>query len=438
MKKLLYLWDELKASFWFIPILMLLAAVASSVMFIHIDNRFDYKPDGFLKFFFSGSVDSARSILSIIAGAMIGVAGTIFSITLVVLTLASSQFGSRLVRNFMYDRLNQVVLGTYVSSFIYCLIILNSIKGTGNITFNPVISVFAALITAIAGIVLLIVFIHHVSVSIQSEKVISDISDSMSRSIEKLFPGDIGEEEDRDHPDIETLRESALSSLEIKCRKGGYLQSVDGEGLLEIAEKNDCIIIIYYRPGDYLVKGMKIGEVLCFKECNEDILIHVNDDFITGKVRTAFQDAEFSIHQMVEVASRALSPGINDPYTAIACIDNLTSVMCYLARASFPSPNRYDKEGRLRLVADNNTFAGMLNASFNSIRQYGEGNPSVMIRLIESFHTIMSFAVRNQYREEIKKHAGMVIRAAERSFRESGDLDDIRKRFELFTEELSP
>jgi uncharacterized membrane protein len=366
---------------------------------------------------------------------MIGVAGTIFSITLVVLTLASSQFGSRLVRNFMYDRLNQLVLGTYVSSFIYCLIILNAIKGNGTITFVPVISVFAALVTAIAGIILLIVFIHHVSVSIQSDKVISDISDSMSKNIQKLFPENIGEEDEGDHPDIETLRKRAVSRIEIKCLRGGYLQSVDGEGLMSIAEYNDCTIVIHYRPGDFMVKGMIIGEVLCYKECSEDILIPINDDFIIGQVRTPLQDAEFSIHQMVEVASRALSPGVNDPYTAIACIDNLTSVMCYLARASFPSPYRYDKEENLRLVADNHTFAGMLNASFNSIRQYGEGTPSVMIRLLESFQIIKYFAGREHYRDEIKRHAGMVIKAAERSFKESGDLDDIRNRFDLFSEE---
>jgi uncharacterized membrane protein len=98
----------------------------------------------------------------------------------------------------------------------------------------------------------------------------------------------------------------------------------------------------------------------------------IQDDFIIGKVRTPLQDAEFSIHQMVEVAARALSPGVNDPYTAIACIDNLTSVMCYLAGVEFPSPYRYDMQDKLRVIADNHTFSGMLNAAFNQIRQYGE------------------------------------------------------------------
>ncbi|MFO7573776.1 MAG: DUF2254 family protein, partial [Bacteroidales bacterium] len=123
MKRLQYLWEELNASFWFVPILMLLITISSAIGFIYLDSQIQYSPQGILKYILPASVDSASSILVIIAGAMIGVAGTVFSITLVVLTLASSQLGSRLVRNFMYDKLNQIVLGTYVSSFVYCLII---------------------------------------------------------------------------------------------------------------------------------------------------------------------------------------------------------------------------------------------------------------------------------------------------------------------------
>ncbi len=146
MKKLQYLWEELNTSFWFVPILMLLISIGSAIGFIYFDSQIRFSPEGILKYLLPASVDSARSILSIIAGAMIGVAGTVFSITLVVLTLASSQLGSRLVRNFMYDKLNQVVLGTYVSSFVYCLIILSSLKENESFHFVPAISVLAALV----------------------------------------------------------------------------------------------------------------------------------------------------------------------------------------------------------------------------------------------------------------------------------------------------
>lgn len=436
MKKLQYFWDELNASFWFIPMLMLLITMGSAVGFIYLDSQIEYSPEGVLKYLLPASVDSARSILTIIAGAMMGIAGTVFSITLVVLTLASSQLGSRLVRNFMYDRLNQVVLGTYVSSFLYCLIILSSLKENESFHFIPAFSVLAALASAVAGIILLIVFIHHVSISIQSDKVISDISEAMFKSIKKLFPDEIGhEEEEKPAPDMDTLKQKYAFKQDVRCKRSGYLQSVDGNGLLSIAQENDCIIILHHRPGDFLVQEMIVCEILSNKELDKNLYEKIHDDFIMGKVRTPLQDAEFSIHQMVEVASRALSPGVNDPYTAIACIDNLTSVMCYLAGVQYPSPYRFDLEDKLRVIADNQSFAGMLNASFNQIRQYAEGSPSVMIRLLEAMISINSFAQTSNQKKLVFQHANMIMKAAERTFHETRDLDDVKERFTLLAKD---
>ncbi len=433
MEKLKYVWEELNASFWFVPILMILIAMGSAIGFLYLDSQIQYSPQGVLRYLLPAGVDSARSILTIIAGAMIGVAGTVFSITLVVLTLASSQLGSRLVRNFMYDKLNQVVLGTYVSSFVYCLIILSSLKENESFHFVPAISVLVALASAIAGIILLVIFIHHVSMSIQSDKVISDISDAMSKSIRKLFPDEIGHEEEKSTPDIPTLKQKYAFKQEVRCKKSGYLQSVDGDGLLRLAQENDCIIILHHRPGDYLVQDVVVCEILCNEKCDNDIYEKIHDDLIIGKVRTPLQDAEFSIHQMVEVASRALSPGVNDPYTAIACIDNLTSVMCYLTGVQYPSPYRFDSEDRLRVIADNHTFAGMLNAAFNQIRQYAEGSPSVMIRLLEAMITIHKFSRNSNQKKQVIQHAKMVMKAAERTFYENRDLEDMKERFAQLT-----
>ncbi|MFO7368982.1 MAG: DUF2254 domain-containing protein [Bacteroidales bacterium] len=434
MKKQQYLWEELNASFWFVPILMLLITSGSAISFIYLDSQIQYAPEGTLKYILPASVDSARSILGIIAGAMIGIAGTVFSMTLVVLTLASSQLGSRLVRNFMYDKLNQVVLGTYVSSFVYCLIILSSLKKNESFQFIPATSVLVALALAIAGITLLIVFIHHVSMSIQSDKVISDIFEAMSKSIRKLFPEGIGHEVEKKVPDIDSLQQKYASKLEVRCKRSGYLQSVDGHGLMSVAEENDCVIILHHRPGDFLVQDMVLCEALCKEECVKEVHERIQDDFIIGKVRTPMHDAEFSIHQMVEIAARALSPCVNDPYIAIACINNLTSVMCYLAGVKFPSPYRYDMKDKLRVIAGNYTFSGMLNTAFNQIRQYGAGSPSVMIRLMEAMTTISKFSKNKNQQKLILQHAKMIMNAAEKTFSEKRDIEDMKKRFKTLKE----
>jgi len=356
MKKLMFFWSKLKATFWFIPVFIILIAACLAMVLIFLDTRLNFSTDGIGRYLFIGSVDSARSILSTISGAMIGVAGTVFSITLVALTLASSQFGSRLIRNFMYDHLNQIVLGTYISTFIYCLIILHAIKEKGTFEFIPSLSVMVALVAAVANIILLIVFIHHIAISIQADKVIADISESLSRNLETLFPEKIGDETDEEK---------------------------------------------------------------------------IQNQFIVGKFRTPQQDAEHAIHQMVEIAARALSPGVNDPYTAATCLDNLTSTMSYLSEVKFPSRYRFDEEGKLRIIADRTTFEGMLDAAFNQIRQFAEGSPAVVIRLMESLITINKFARRQNHKNAIKKHAGMVLNMAKKTFPESNDLKDLQERSKL-------
>jgi uncharacterized membrane protein len=428
MTRFRYIWEELNASFWFIPTLILLFAILASSSLIYIDHLIDYSPSGFLDYLFSGSVDSARRILTVIAGAMIGVAGTVFSITLVVLTLASSQLGARMLRNFMYDKLNQFVLGTYVSTFVYCLLVLNSIRQEDNDYFVPVISVFVSIILAIAGIMLLIVFIHHISVSIHANKVISDISDSLLNNIGKLFPDELGYGNTRPVPDVGSIKKKSHRA-NIKCVRSGYLQSVDSDNLMGLAGKENLIIFLNFKPGGYVIKDQVISEVFSDGEISEGIPEKINKAFIIGKIRTPIQDAEFSIQQMVEIACRALSPGINDPFTAISCIDSLTAVICRMTSVSFPSPYRYDDNHKLRIIANSPTFGEMLDAAFNQIRNYAGGSPAVIIRLMESIVTINKFVTVDEQKKELRIHAEITMNSAERTFGEQRDLNALKDRF---------
>ncbi len=187
MGKLKFIWQELTGSFWFIPMLIILFSIGLASVLIFVDRAVDIRSIGYLNSILTESADSARSVLSTISGAMIGVAGTVFSITLVALTLASSQFGSRLLKNFMHERLNQVVLGTYVSTYVYCLIVLNVVKDNDAQVFIPTLSILVAIMAAIGNIVLLVIFIHSIASSIQADKVISDISISLRQNIERIF-----------------------------------------------------------------------------------------------------------------------------------------------------------------------------------------------------------------------------------------------------------
>jgi uncharacterized membrane protein len=435
MKKLIFIWEELKTSFWFIPILLILTAIGIAVGTIYVDNEFDFDPTGRIVYLFTGSADSARSVLSVISGAMIGVAGTVFSITLVALTLASSQFGPRLLRNFMHERINQVVLGTYISTYVYCLMVLNVIKDNDEIEFIPIFSVFLAILAAVANIILLIVFIHHISVSIQADKVISEISAALSKNINQLFSEERGEDNTpRKDPDLIKLKKSYKYHQSITSPKSGYLQYIDIEIIMNVAKENMGLAILQFQPGDHVVEGIVLIENYAEEPLRKEDLQKLQKAFMIGKVRTPQQDAEYSIHQMVEVASRALSPGVNDPFTAIACIDNLTATMCQLTKVKFPSAYLYDEHGKLREVLKTLTFEVMLNASFNQIRQFAKGSPSVVIRLMEAMITINKLAKTGKQKKAIQKHAKMILRMAEDSFEEKNDLDDLKKRSVLIVE----
>ena len=414
MKKLLFQWNKIKATFWFIPVVTILVAVLLSIVLVKIDGFVDISQDSFGRFFLVNSTDSARSILTTISGAMIGVAGTVFSVTLVALTLASSQFGPRLIKNFMYVRLNQVVLGSYVSTYLYCLLVLNALKDSEGYTFIPSISILAAIIGAIFNIVLLIVFIHQIATSIQADNVISDISDVICEKIEALFPEEMGDEKGKE-PNIDTEMANFSQQIAILSPRNGYLQYIDNEVLMEEVVAHDALFDLNHRPGSFLVKEMVIGKLAFNKELEESELEKLQRQFVIGKTKTSQQDLEFSIHQMVEIAARALSPGVNDPFTAITCIDNLTAALTALAKLKFPSKYRYDEEGKLRIIANTVDFEGALDAAFNQIRQFSGGSPSVIIRLMEGLITIHGFTTNTKDRDSVIEHAEMVLRKGGRN-----------------------
>ncbi len=431
MKKLLFRWNELKATFWFVPVIILTSSVILAMGLLYLDSIVEFHPEGPGRFFFVSSSDSARSILSTISGAMMGVAGTVFSITLVALTLASSQFGPRLIKKFMYVRLNQVVLGSYISTYLYCLLVLNAIKEGDDFTFIPSIAIIAAIGAAVINIVLLIVFIHQIAISIQADKVVADISSFLSGQIETLFPERMGEELERDdNIDTSVAISTYMTRTSVKCPKNGYLQYVDSEALMETVSKNDAFLTLHYRPGAHLLPGVELAVLHTHDKWGDEKLKKLMGHIVIGKTKTAQQDLEYSIHQMVEIAARALSPGVNDPYTAIACVDNLASTMAYLAQAKFPSKYRYDEQGTLRIYADALEFEGVLDAAFNQIRQFSGGSPSVIIRLMEALSTILSLTKDESRRKAVLRHASMVLNIGKQTIKEENDLQDLKERAE--------
>lgn len=426
-------WDLIRSGFWFVPGVMTGAAVALAFATVALDESTtlaDWMVEQ--SWAYTGGAEGASLVLSTISGSMITIAGVVFSMTLVALSLASSQLGPRLLRNFMRDTKNQVVLGTFVATFVYCLLVLRTIRRAGVDEFVPHLSVTVGVVLAIVSLGVLIYFIHHVSVSIQADEVVARVNAELIDGIDRLFPESTGHGEPRP---VETLAGAGLpAAFEIEARPvgsddDGYLQSIDLQALVTLAKDEDALIRLERRPGQYVVMGRPLVAVWPGDRVTDSLEERINSAFILGHQRTAAQDIGFPIHQLVEIAVRALSPGINDPFTAITCIDRLGSSLHRLAQREMPSPFRRDEKDRLRVVVPAVTFPEIMNASFGPIRQYARSSAVVTIRLLETIAVVARATHRPDDRAALLRQAEMIVRGAREALPEDEDRGEAEARY---------
>lgn len=381
---LITLWHKLRASYWFIPTLMTVAAFILGFVSTSVDRQLKMeKPDRW-SYIYTGGADGARALFSTVSGSMITVAGVVFSVTVLILALAAQQFGARLLHNFMRDRGNQIVLGTFVSTYVFCLVALAQVRGLDERSFVPHVTVTVAVVMALASLGVLIYYIHHVASSISPATIIQTVGVELDYAMKHLYPKEIGE------GGTEKPIDEALASDEqqwpppfsITATKGGYVQYLDGDGLMEICRDNRWIIRTLKRPGSLVLKDDEIAQLYTAEEPTHQEIAKVRSAFVIGHERTSMQDIIFPINQLVQLAQRALSPGINDPQTAMLAIDRLTISLAMLAKREIPSGKRLDEEGRLRLVTRPHTFEEAVQAAIDPIRHYAGNSLLVSLRLM--------------------------------------------------------
>ncbi len=437
--KLSKIWDSLHSSYWFLPTIFALIAIALAFTMLWLDRQGYYGPIEKWGWIYTGGTDGAREVLSAVASSTIGVAGTAFSITIVALQLASSNFGPRLLRNFMQDTGNQIVLGTFIGTFIYSLLVLRTIRGDGDDynSFIPQLAVTVGLLLAIASIGVLIYFIHHASTIIQVSHVIAETSADLDRAIDRLFPEKLGRGASPTRLEVEDIpADFEADTYGVKAKNSVYLQAIDDEELMKLAYKHDLILHLNYRPGKFVVKGSEMMMVYPRKRVTRQLLKELHNAFILGKERTEQQDVEFPIEQLVEIALRAISPAVNDPFTAIRCIDRLSAGLSHLAQRDFPSPYRYDEQKNLRVIAERVTFAGLVDTAFNQIRQYGKSDVAVTIRLLEAIATVARSTSTPKECATLLRHAEMIRRNSQQAISEELDQKDIEERYKVVEKAL--
>ncbi|MBN1208949.1 MAG: DUF2254 domain-containing protein [Myxococcaceae bacterium] len=408
--RLSHLADRLSASYWLIPALCVGMAIGLSRAALALDERLP--SDSTACYLFLGGPEGARAILSAVTSSMLTLAGLVFSVTILVLQLASNQFSPRALRTFLKDRPSQLALGIFVGTFTYAMLGLRSVRGSseGVERHVPSLSVWLAVVLAVLSVGAFIYYIHHVAQSIRAVVILARIGEETRGTLERMYPEGIGE----DTEELRTMRPESLPALLVPHPGvSGVLVALDEARLLSCARRARITLALVPMMGDFVPHGGTLFEVwgdaanLDAKELLEALTI--------GAERTLQQDTAFGFRQLVDIAERALSPGINDPTTAVQAIDQLQDLLRRLVRRRFPSPARQDEDGTLRLICPRPDWNSYVRLAVDEVRQYGEGSLQVTRRLRFLLEDLLRVAPGFR-RGELERQLALLEASVERSF----------------------
>ncbi len=405
--------DALRTQLWPLPVFAVALAVVLGIALPALDAAVDGElPDSVTVFLFSGGPEAARSVLQAISGSLITVTSLTFSLTVVTLQLASSQFSPRLLRTFTSDRFVHVTLALFLAAFAFALTVLRSVRGEsdGTSPFVPEISVTVAFVLAIASVIGLVLFLAHLTREIRVETMMRRVNVETQETMDRVFP--------EDHPLPGPEPSPAPGSFPIRSAGSGFLTSLDQEALLQTAIDMGAVIRVDREPGSSLLEGVPFATAwpadpgTTFTSDERARLVEeVNAAVATGFERTNVQDVGFGFRQLVDVAARALSPGINDPTTAVHVIGHLSDLLCRLAGRN-PGPKHLTgDDGRVRVLVTLPGLKDLLDMAMNQPRQYGAADPAVAGRLLGLLQELTWCDRRGRYRPEIVDHLGRMRNA---------------------------
>jgi uncharacterized membrane protein len=411
----------LRSSLWFVPFLIIFGSIAMALGLVEIDKLFEKELRQWSPRFFAIDPEGARSILSAIAGAMATVAGVVFSITVVALTLASSQYTSRVLRNFMRDPVNQVMLGVFIGVYIYCLLVLRTVSGA-NGGFVPSISILTALAATIFASCFFIFFIHHISSTIQASEMANSITMETLDAVELLCPERGCEDSDvRNELDLAP----GLKWYGISASKMGYIQGVDTDALLTFACKHDTIVRMECHIGDFVSQDQPLASLALRQPPDDHIIKSLNEIYAVDTYRTIDQDAAFGIRQLVDMSLKALSPGINDTTTAVTCIEHLSVILNHCARGQIAPKYRY-RNNQLRVIVARHDFAYLTSLAFRQILENAEGNSEIVLRLLSAVGRIARATSAGDRVGALHRQVDEIERLSQRTIQSSQSMEEIQ------------
>ncbi len=424
--------DRLRTQLWPLPVAGIVLAVVAGVLIPHFDARVDANlPSWSTAVLFGGDAGVARSLLDAISSSLITVTSLTFSLTVVTLQLASSQFSPRLLRTFTSDTFVQSTLAIFLSTFTYALTVLRAVRSgdTGGTAFVPRISVTFAFILVVVSVLGLVLFLAHLARQIRVETMLRDVHDDAIATVQ----GSTNPlEEARLLP---PLPHRPTHALDISALSSGFLTSIDEGELLAAATEADAFLKIDCHPGNSIVKGVPIGTAWSTTddlvgETFERMQAAVRGAIKVGYERTAAQDVAYGLRQLTDVANKALSPGINDPTTAVHALGHISAILCQLAGRDLNSIVLRDGDDHVRVVLRRPSFAELLDAAITQPRRYGSSDPQLLNRILQlleelAWHLDDAAPIRQQL-ERLRN----TVSQSDFDAIERGQLSDAAKRVE--------
>jgi len=421
--RLSYLRERLDTSIWLIPIGLCLLSALLGILMLWFDRYLGRLEFGLAPL--AMPLVAAREILGVIAGSIISVGGVAFSVTMVALTLTSGQYGPKILRNFLEDVSSKVTLGLFLGTYVYTLIILTGYTQADRPRFTVIVS----LLLAFSALFACVGFIHRTATDLQADKIIHRIGGQLERALKDLVAGT------RSAGRISatlTWRRAARShrSYPIAALGGGYVQTIDYAALVSWCVDQDCLLQVRARAGDFVVTGVCLFRVFASNdERLGDVVKDLNASVVLGPIRTPTQDPEYAITQLKQLAARALSPGINDPGTAITCVDWFSLSLAQIVDQDFPGCVFLDKNQRPRLLARASSFAGIMKAIYTPLREFGNTDSAVVVSLLESLCRLAELTRRADRLSILEMHGEHIWDQARRQPVSDHALRDTRRRY---------
>ena len=469
-----YNWDRLKVSFWFTPAVMALVAILLAWAMYWVDSLIPNEMLASSRLILSGTPSEMRTSLISMAGTILATAGVVFTLLTLPLSTVAAQYGSRLLRVFLGDRTTQFVLGMFVATFVYCIVAALSIPPVTVEPEGPQVTTTVGLFLMMATFATLILLVQHISTMLQAPNIAAAAGAKLVEVVGAEIPdevtiGDIGQGEFETRPDLQEApgtptvkaggdrpstvmvkaggdkerRSDRLNTVmetdgyAVRVRRTGYIQYFDPETILTLAQEKDLVIHLQRKPGNFVWPGVVVALVWPVDHVDEQLEEQIRMAFRLGNTRTPTQDIEYALNQLVEMAVRAMSPAINDPFTAMTCLDYIAEGLTLFIRQGEKDSEYYDLEGRVRLVFEPVTFEELLGAAFDMLRHASCDNARVLLHMLGAIDVIGQETKSPEARQMLARHARLILAESQVSRLIEDDKQLIQRSSEALVLKLS-